>query len=582
VTWQAWLTAAVLAATIFAMARGLAGPAPAMIGALVVLFGAGVLDPRQAFEGLANPAPITVAALYVMARAVEGTGALQPLVDFSLGRSNTRASLARLLGLSASASAFFNNTAIVAMLISPIVRWSAERSTSPSRLLLPLCFAVTLGGVVTAIGTSTNVLVSGLLEARGMAPFGLFELTPVGLPLAIVGVGLLVLLSPILMKERATPDADLREGAREFVLTMQVIAGGALDGATVEAAGLRNLRGVYLVEIERRDERIAPVSPGSVLRGGDRLTFAGRADLVVDLQAKRGLASTESKHLGGLEDPEHTFFEAVVGEDSRLVGHTLKEIGFRERYQSAVVAIHRAGRRIDAKLGEVQLQPGDTLLLLADPGFRERWRDRSDFLLVARLGGSPPPSAHRALLALAVVGVVVLLAATETMPIVRATVLGATALIVLRIVSFEQARGAVDMETILVIAASFGLGTAIETSGLAAKLAGAIHEGLGAFGPRGVLIGIVVATVALTELLSNNAAAALMLPIALAAATAIGADPRSFAIATTIAASISFLTPIGYQTNMMVYGPGGYTLADYLRLGAPLSVTSVLLLALLA
>lgn len=582
-TWQAWGTLLVVAGTIYALVRDIAAPSATVLGAMVVLLVAGIITPAQAFSGFGNAAPVTVAALYVLARAVEKTGGLQPLVAAVLGGgTGHRRSLAQLLIPSAAASAFLNNTPIVAMLLPQVTEWAERNRQSPSRYLMPLSFAVVLGGVITAIGTSTNLVVSGLLQSHGMAPLGLFELTRIGLPVAAVGIACIVVLAPWVLPERRPARLDLTEQVRQFTVSMVVMPGGPLAGQSVEVGGLRHLQGVFLVEIERQGELIAPVAPDAVLRGGDRLTFVGKASLVVDLQRMRGLVSAEERHLRPFDTARHTFLEAVVGEASPLVGRTLKEADFRERYQAAVVGIHRSGQRVDAKLGAVPLKPGDTLLLLADPGFRERWRDRHDFLLVSQLGGTPPSVSRKAGVVGLIAFAIVLVAGAGLLPILQASLLGAMALIALGVLSPSEARAAVDMDVIIVIAGSFALGAAIEQTGLADRLAHVLVIPFRGMGASGALLGVTLATVALTEIITNNAAAALTFPIGLAIARDVGADPRPFAIAIAIAASASFLTPIGYQTNTMVYGPGGYRFSDYARLGLPLTVLVVLTLYLLS
>jgi di/tricarboxylate transporter len=348
-----------------------------------------------------------------------------------------------------------------------------------------------------------------------------------------------------------------------------------VDGRTVAEAGLRHLQGVFLVEIERDGDLISPVPPTTVLHGDDRLTFVGKADLVVDLQATRGLALAERAHTGGLDTARHTFFEAVVGEVSPLVGRTLREVSFRGRYQAAVVAIHRAGHRVKAKLGEVQLRVGDTLMILADPDFRDRYRDRNDFLLVSMLGGAPPITTGRAWVVFAVAAGIVGGAAVGILPILHLSLLGAGTLVLTGVLTPSEARRSVDMNVIVVIASAFGLGAALASSGLATTMAGGLIGALGGFGPTGVLLGLVLATVALTSVVTNNAAAVLMFTIAVSAAGALGLEARPFAIAVAVAASVAFLTPIAYQTNLMVYGPGGYRFTDYLRLGGVLTLLVV-------
>jgi di/tricarboxylate transporter len=581
--WQAWLTLAVVAAMFFAMVRGLAHPALAIVSAVVVLLVTGVIDERQAFSGFSNPAPITVAALYVLARAVEDTGALRPLVRGALrSGAGQAASILRLCLPAAAASAFLNNTPIVAMLIAPVTEWAEARGVSASRFLMPLSFAVILGGVVTTIGTSTNLVVSGLLQQSGAEPFGLFEITHVGLPMAVVGVLVVAFLAPRVLPERQSPRRGLA-AARDFVVRMIVEPNGPLAARSVEDARLRHLEGVFLVEIEREGEPIAPVAPTTILHGGDHLLFVGQAREVADLRNLPGLVSAESPHLAEVDAGDHRLVETVVGSSSPLLGRTPKQVGFRERYDAAIVGIHREGQPVVAKLGEVKLRLGDTLLLLADPGFRERWRSRPDFIVIQPLDGDVgAPRPGKALAVAAMLLAVVLVAGSGLLPILHASLIAAALLVAGRVLSAQAARDAVEIEVLIVIAASFGLGAAIERSGLAAVLGHAIVEVSSGLGWRFVLLGIVLATVMLTEFISNNAAAALMFPIGMATAAEVGAEPRSFAVAIAIAASLSFLTPIGYQTNTMVYGPAGYRFGDYWRLGAPLTLASIVTVVLTA
>jgi len=574
--WEAWFTLAVVIATVYVLARDLVAPAIAVIGADIVLLVSGVIDTGEALAGFSNPAPVTVAALFVIARGVDKTGAMQPLVRATLGRGfGGRVGLLRLLAPAAGASAFLNNTPIVAMLSPQVADWADKHGQAASKYLMPLSFATILGGTLTVMGTSTNLVVSGLLETEGHEAIGMFELTKVGLPVAIVGLLTIVLLAPKVLPDRRTARQQFSEDIREFVCSARVAQGGILDGVSVEEGGLRHLQGVFLVEIVRDGEMIAPATPETVLRGGDQLTFAGRVDMVRDIQNMRGLVSTELPHSMDYSSPQHTFFEVVVSGASALVGKTLKEAEFRSRYQAAVLAIHRAGSRVNEKLGAIRLKEGDTLLVVSDLDFGKRWRDRSDFLLVSRLGGSPPPSSRQALLVGALTLAVVVVAGAGFMPILHAALLGAVLLVLTRVLTPNEARSAVDLDVLVVIAASFGLGAAIETSGLAEFIGRGIIESFSGWGPIGVLIAITFATVVVTEIITNNAAAVLLFPIAMATATTMEVDPRPFAIAITMAASASFLTPIGYQTNTMVYGPGGYKFTDYVRLGLPLTAAVV-------
>lgn len=569
---DAWITLVVVLAVLLAMVRDLLAPSAAMFGGMVVLLVAGVVDAGQALSGFSNPAPITVAALFVLARAVEKTGALTPIVSTALGEgTGRRASLARLSIPTVASSAFLNNTPIVAMLIPQVSAWAERHDRSPSHYLMPLSFAAILGGVITVIGTSTNLVVSGLLDEAGLGELGFFEIAAVGLPVAVLGTTVMVLLAPRVLPARRSVRGEILEEGRRYVTHMVVEPGGPLEGKTVEAAGLRNLRAGFLATIERGVEPPRPARPTSLLRGGDRLRFVGRADQIVDLQAIRGLTSSESEQVSDLDQIPERYFEAVVAPGSALAGRSLKQADFRRTYQAAVLAIHRSGQLVEGKLGQVPLHAGDTLILLADRGFAGRWRDRGDFLLVAPMGGSPPVAGAKAVW-VGVIGLaIVLSASTGLVSILQASLLGAVAIVALGILSPAEARSAVDLNVIVVIAAAFGVAAGVEVSGLAETVATGIVSVFDGLGAVGILAGVVVTTVLLTGMVSNNAAALLMFPIAVATAAQAGLDPRGFAVAIAVAASADFLTPVGYQTNTMVYGPGGYRFGDYARLGAPLT-----------
>jgi di/tricarboxylate transporter len=481
----------------------------------------------------------------------------------------------------AAASAFLNNTPIGAMLIPQVSSWAARRGVSVSKLLMPLSFAALLGGMTTLIGTSTNLVVAGQMGAAGLEPIGFFEIGAVGLPIAAVGIGLVVLMARHVLPARRSALVELQEEARRFTIEMVVTPGGPVDGQTVGQARLRNLAGVFLTSIDRGDTIIAPVSPETVLRGGNRLRFVGQVSTIVDLQTMRGLEPAELEHVLDLDSPQVAYYEVVLGSQFPGIGQTLAEFGFRERFQAAVLAIHRSGALVEGKLGDVPLRVGDTLLLVADPGFGERWHDKADFLLVAGMGGTPPRATSRAWVPLAVLAGAIGLSATGLVDILVAALVGAVVLVASGVLTPLEARRSVDIEVIVVIASAFGIAAAMSSSGLAATVADGLVGAFDWAGPRGVLLGVVIATLVLTETITNNAAALLMFPVAVATAIAGGLDPRGVAIAVAVAASASFLTPIGYQTNTMVYGPGGYRFGDYARLGLPLTVVVVAVLVVL-
>jgi di/tricarboxylate transporter len=579
---DAWLTLLIVVLTLALLASERVSAPLVVVGAVTVLLVAEVIDTEQALAGFSNEAVITIAALYVLAGAAEASGVLDRLTGATLGsapappsrRRASRRELARMLTPSAAASTLIYNTPLIGMVAPQVSAWARRSRRSPSWYLMALNAAVLLGGIVTAIGTTTNVVMSGLLTNAGRPPLDLFEITPVGLPIALVGVAVVVLLGPRLVPDRQASSEDV--AARAFTVEMVVAPGSPLSGRTVAQAGLRNLEGVYLVELHDEARTVAPVAPDRVLREGARLVFAGNVDRIVDLQRIPGLTLAAQPHFSVVgSDPGRQFFEVVVGPGSALVGATLKDIGFRARYEAAVVAIHRAGARVGEKLGDVVLHPGDVLLVLGGADFAERWRDRGEFLAVAPLEGIPPLRREKAVIVGIVLACFVVVAASGLLSVLEAALLAALAVVVLRVISPADARRSVNLDVVVVLAASFGLGNAIAASGLAGELARLLVDTFGRLGDVGVLAGVVISTVIVTQLVTNNATAVVMFPIGLAAASESGLAARPFAIAVAIAASLSFATPIGYQTNMIVYGMGGYRFWDFARLGVPLVVITV-------
>ncbi|MBW3577838.1 MAG: SLC13 family permease [Actinobacteria bacterium] len=576
-TFEAGFTLATLMVTVAVLTRELMPPAVAVLSAVVVLLLVGVVDAAQAFAGFSNPATLTVAALLVVSRAAQTTGTVERLLGHVLGadRSDRRV-LRRLVPAVATSSAVIANTPIVAMLAPTLRTWAERARRPPSRFLMPLSFAAILGGLITTIGTSVTLLVSGLSDEAGVGAFGLFEITPLGLPIAVAGCAVLALLAPRVLPDRRSPHEQLAEHGRDYTFAMQVEPGGVLDGRDVRSAGLRSLAGVYLVRIERDGHEIAPVAPDAVLYGGDVLTFVGQVDHVRDLRALPGLKSAEEGHVDLLDEHDHRLFEVVVGAASRAAGRTPKEISFRGRYGAAIVAIHRAGAPVRGKLGEVRIRPGDALLLLADRDFADRWSDRRDFLLIVPVDAEPPKVDRRAWFVLIVLAAMVVAAASGALPLLHAALAAVVALLVTRVLSVPEARQALDLDLLLLIAGAIGLGGAVQASGLAGGAAEAVTGVATAVGPVGALVAVLIATLMLTELVTNAAAAALMVPVALGVAARIGSDPQAFAVVVAVGASASFLTPIGYQTNTMVHGLGGYRFGDYWRLGLPLTAVVII------
>lgn len=542
----------------------------------------GVLTPGDALSGFSNAGMLTVGVLYIVVAGLRETGGIDWIAAQLLGRPKSeRGAIVRVFAPVWGMSIFLNNTPVVAMMIGAVQDWSKKLGVSPSKLMIPLSYAAILGGTCSLIGTSTNLVVAGLVyDHPDLEPLGMFDITWVGLPTAIIGGLFLVFLGPRLLPSRTAAEAPLAD-PKEYALELTVPEGSALAGKTVEQAGMRNLPGCFLAEIERGDEIIPAIGPEQVLRSGDRLLFVGVVDAIKDLANTRGLAlATDQIFKLDLPRYRRRLFEAVIAPSAALDGKTIKESRFRNRHNGAVIAVARNGERVRGRLGDIRLKAGDLLLVEAEPGFAERVAGSRDFLLVRRLEDSTPRRHAKAPLAIVILVTMVALATAGVYSMLVASLLAAGAMVLTRCCTITEARRSVDWSVLIVIAAALGLGRAMEHSGAAQLLADSVLGVVGS-NPWLVLLAIYAVTSLLTEIITNNAAVALMFPIAYAASVAIGVDFMPFVIAIMMAGSASFATPLGYQTNLMVYGPGGYRFSDFLRIGIPMNVviglTSVLI-----
>lgn len=588
-TWEAALTLTVLAAMVVGLVRYPQAIDIIFLGAAGLFALAGIVTPREALAGFSNEGVLTIGALFVVAAGIMETGLPADAARWMLGGvSSARGALARIVPSVIGLSAFLNNTAVVALSMPVLVDWSRKRRIAASKLLMPLSFAAVLGGTCTLIGTSTNLVIHGMLESAGLAGFGMWELSKAGIPIAVAGALLLIVLGPRLLPERKEFFEQLGETRREFLVEMLVEPDCPLIGRTIQEAGLRHLPGLFVVEIERGGRRITPVAPDERLAARDRLVFTGVVSTIVDLQKIPGLAPAGDDDTVFEVRPDRGLFEAVISSSSPLVGRGIREAGFRAVYDAAVIAVHRNGERLRRKIGDIVLRAGDTLLLLTGSGFLRAHRNNPDFYLVSEAGDAVRERRDKAPLAAAIA---ICMVVAMTVPDVLAALgvadsvtgwladrrvifafLAAGAMIVGRCVPASVARRRINWQVLLVVAAAFGIGQAMRNSGAAGMIAALIGRVGDVAGTLGVLAAVYLLTWIMTELISNTAAAALMFPIALASAGAVGAEPRSFAVAVALAASSGFLFPIGYQTHLMVLGPGGYRPGDFARLGAPMVI----------
>lgn len=571
--WEAWLTLSVVGVVLCLLSLTRIGPDIILMGALTALLVTGVLTPEQALSGLSNPAMVTVGVLYFVVTGLSETGALGYVVRHVLGRVNSVAGAqARLMAPVLLLSAFLSNTAVVAVMIQAVNDWARHNRISVSKLFMPLSFAGIFGGTCTLIGTTTNLVVNGMLIADAKLPsLGMFTPAWVGVPCAIVGFVMVLLLSPWLLPERKPALTDF-EDLREYTIEMLLDPNSPLVGQTLEQAGLRNLPGMYLAEIERGKHIYDTVDADMRLEANDRLLFVGIVDTVVDLLKVKGLnPATEQIFKLDSPRPERALVEAVVSDRCPLVGKSIKIGRFRSVYDAVVIGVARGSDRIKQTIGDVVLQPGDTLLLETPPSFLEKQRNSRDFYCTIPLEESSTPRHERAPVAAAILIAMVVSASLGWLSVLKAAMLAAGLMVVTRCVSGTVARRSIDWQVLLVIGASFGIGHAMQVSGAAQAVAGGLIS-LSGSSPWLTLAIVYLVTSLFTAAITNNAAAVLVFPIAMASAQSLNVSVMPFAMAIMMAASASFATPIGYQTNLMVFGPGGYHFGDFLRLGLPLNV----------
>jgi di/tricarboxylate transporter len=408
-------------------------------------------------------------------------------------------------------------------------------------------------------------------RSTDLPAMGFFDIGAVGLPAAVVGIAFVLATGRWLLPDRRPPLRE-PEQAREYAIEMLVQEGSPLVGKSIEQAGLRQLPGAFLAEIERADALLPAVAPTERLRPGDRLLFVGVVESVLELVRVRGLVpAPEQLFKLDTPRPERRLFEVVVSDSSPVAGKSIREGGFRRRYEAVVIAVARNGERLRGKVGDIVLRPGDTLLLEGRPAFAEHQRNSRDFLLIHELSGSSVPRHDRAWVALSILALMVAAAASGLLSMFEAALAAAALTVLTRCATSASARASIDWSVLAVIGASLGIGQALLSTGAAAAVA-SWWLGLVGNSPWTALLGVYLLTSLFTSLITNNAAAVLIFPIALSAAEGLGVSPMPFVVAVMMAASASFATPISYQTNLMVYGPGGYRFSDYLRLGLPLNL----------
>lgn len=575
-TFDGILVLIVIAFIIVSLYVEIVGPAFTFLIGVIVLGFFGVLSPSEILQGFSNEQILVIIMLLLLGDIFRRTAVIDQLFDRVFRKTTTyRSFLAKMMGIVAPFSAFLNNTPLVAIMMPYVHRWSKNNGIKPSKLLIPLSYAAILGGCTTLIGTSTNLIVNGLVVDQEINPemesLGLFEFAWVGVPMMFVGFIYLMIFSNRLLPEKEDVVEEFAEKTREYLVEVRVSEGSPLCNKTIEEARLRNLEGLFLVEIQRKEDRITAVSPQEVIKNEDILVFAGNTETVADMvKSNNGMVPTQ---VGMFSRKNHTEVrEAVISHNSSLINKTVREAYFRGRFDAAIIAIHRNGERISGKIGNVKLKAGDVLLLLTGDDFNDRAAETKDFYLISKVRDFRKPKLFESILLLGGTAAAITLSGLGFTSLFLALAVLLMVILLFKIASPKDLPKSIDYSLALIIAMSLALGTAMTKTGVAGYIAQFVINVFKPFGDIGLLAGIYLITAILGAYITNKASVALIFPISLTMAMDLGYDPVPFVLVVAFASAANFITPIGYQTNLMVYGPGGYSFKDFARIGAPLTL----------
>jgi di/tricarboxylate transporter len=560
---------------VFSLYRELFNPSLTFFIATVALLLGGVLTPAELLKGLSNQQIIVIFLLVLVTagiRSIYGSEIFTRLFSASL---KPKAFLFRMMVMVSSISAFLNNTPIVAFMIPYVKDWADKNGYAASKFLIPLSFATIVGGMITVIGTSTNLVLMGLLQEYNLPLLQFQDFVYLGIIVTVMAWVYLYYVGYSLLPDNVNKIDALRKNVKEYIVETEIFSGSKIVGKTVAEAGLRSLQDVFLVEIIRDEKVISPVSPDMELEDGDFLFFSGNTDSIYNLiKEDNGLRLHKQDTLEG--EGHFNFVEAVIPASSDLIGQRIKDSDFRRKYNASIIAIHRNGKQIPGKVGEMELSGGDFLLLLSGEGKRNGSYEKDLFFISV-----PQKLATRTAPWLKWVGlagfVLLLSGIVGLLPLFTVTLGILSGFVFLGILNLSSIRQNLDLSLLMVLVCSLAIGIALEKSGAAALVANVLIVIGNSLGAIGVLSALFLVTIFLTALISNAAAVAIVFPVAMAIAGQMQLSSTPFFVAIAFAASGDFMTPIGYQTNLMVYGPGGYTFKDFVKVGAPFTVLYALI-----
>jgi len=566
-------TFAVVVFLVFALYRELFNPAFTFFICTVALLLPGIITPVELLRGLSNQQIIIIFLLVLVTAGLRMIYGAEIFARLFNPRLKPKAFLLRMMVTVSAISGILNNTPIVAFMIPYVKDWAQKSGNPASKFLIPLSFATILGGMITVIGTSTNLVLNGLIAEYDLPLLGVFDFLYLGIIVTILGWIYLYFIGFSLLPSNTNKIDALREHLKEYIVETEIFSGSQLIGKTVKEAGLRNLQDVFLVEIIRADKIISPVSPDEALKAHDLLFFSGNTESIYNLiNTDNGLRVPKQDKLE-IEGQFH-FVEAVIPANSNLIGIRIKDSDFRKRFNASIIAIHRNGKQVPGKVGEMTLAGGDFLLLLAREDRENGDQERDLFFMSVPHKIAPPKSKWLKWVGIGAFGALIL-GITGVLPLFSICVGILVVLVLIGILNITEIRRELDLSLLMVLVCSLAIGIALEKSGTATLIASGLIATGKMFGPVGVLSALFIATIILTSLITNAAAVSIVFPIAMSVAQQLHLPYTPFFAAIAFAASGDFMTPIGYQTNLMVYGPGGYTFKDFIRVGAIFSVIYV-------
>lgn len=566
----------VLVFIIISLYTEIVGPAFTFIIGVLVLGIFKILTPKEIMYGFGNEQVAVVIMLLLIGDTYRKTNLIDRALDRLFQRTKTyKGFLSRLVGFAGGVSSFVNDTPLVAILMPYVHSWSKRNNIKPSKLLIPLSYAAILGGCVTLIGTSTNLIVSGMVLDQnivpGLKPLGLFDFTVAGLPMMLFGVTYLILFSNKLLPDRQDAMTSFSSKSREYLVEAEIRPGSVLIGKTIEEAGLRKLPGLFLVEISRGEDHLPAVSPSEILQESDILVFAGDTATIAEMiNSKTGLTL---KQVGMFKKKRRTqVVEIVISQNATMVNKTVREANFRNLFDGAILAIHRNGERIPGKIGDVRMKAGDVLLVLAGDDFTERSQASNEFYLLTRVAEFSNHRWYKNLIMFGGFAAAVVFSALGFIPLFLALIILIVLVLALKITTPKELPKSIDYNLAIIIVMAMALGTAMVKTGLADIIANFFIDVFKPFGGIGLLAGIFLVTNILASYITVKAAVALIYPISVMAAIQMGLPATPFVLIVAHGAAANFITPMGFQTNLMVYGPGGYNFNDYIKIGWPLTL----------